>query len=141
MNKLTFTREGPKQIKNFDPYKTYIATTSSKQMNIRSRTDWTKGQPVKHVLLPLTSRSESWIRVSGVDFGKGAENLRIKAASVADGNKIEIRKGSATGTLAGTCEIAKTSNNTTFADNDCALTGLTGVVEQLFFVVELAGVL
>ena len=134
MNKLTFTREGPKQIKNFDPYKTYIATTSSKQMNIRSRTDWTKGQPVKHVLLPLTSRSESWIRVSGVDFGKGAENLRIKAASVADGNKIEIRKGSATGTLAGTCEIAKTSNNTTFADNDCALTGLTGVIEQLFFV-------
>ena len=134
MNKLTFTREGPKQIKNFDPYKTYKATTSSKQMNIRSRTDWTKGQPVKHVLLPLTSRSESWIRVSGVDFGKGAENLRIKAASVADGNTIEIHKGSASGTLAGTCKIAKTSNNTTFADNDCALTGLTGVIEQLFFV-------
>ncbi|SHG34038.1 Carbohydrate binding module (family 6) [Fibrobacter sp. UWCM] len=134
MNKLTFTREGPKQIKNFDPYRTYKATTSSKQMNIRSRTDWTKGQPVKHVLLPLTSRSESWIRVSGVDFGNGAENLRIKAANVGDGNKIEIRKGSATGTLAGTCELAKTSNNMTFTDNDCAMTGLTGVVDQLFFV-------
>ena len=134
MNKLTFTREGPKQIKNFDPYKTYKATTSSKQMNIRSRTDWTKGQPVKHVLLPLTSRSESWIRVSGVDFGNGAENLRIKAANVGDGNKIEIHKGSATGTLAGTCELAKTSNNMTFTDNDCAMTGLSGVVDQLFFV-------
>jgi hypothetical protein len=134
MNKLTFTREGPKQIKNFDPYKTYKATTSSKQMNIRSRTDWTKGQPVKHVLLPLTSRSESWIRVSGVDFGKGAENLRIKAASVADGNTIEIHKGSASGTLAGTCKIAKTANNMTFTDNDCAMTGLTGVVDELFFV-------
>ncbi len=134
MNKLTFTREGPKQIKNFDPYRTYKATTSSKQMNIRSRTDWTKGQPVKHVLLPLTSRSESWIRVSGVDFGNGAQNLRIKAASVADGNTIEIHKGSASGTLAGTCKIAKTSNNMTFADNDCEMTGLTGVVDQLFFV-------
>ena len=134
MNKLTFTREGPKQIKNFDPYRTYKATTSSKQMNIRSRTDWTKGQPVKHVLLPLTSRSESWIRVSGVDFGNGAQNLRIKAASVADGNTIEIHKGSASGTLAGTCKIAKTSNNMTFTDNDCEMTGLTGVVDQLFFV-------
>ena len=134
MNKLTFTREGPKQIKNFDPYKTYKATTSSKQMNIRSRTDWTKGQPVKHVLLPLTSRSESWIRVSGVDFGNGAENLRIKAANVGDGNKIEIHKGSATGTLAGTCELAKTSNNKTFVDNDCEMKGLTGVVDQVFFV-------
>lgn len=134
MNKLEFTREGPKQLRNFDPYKTYKATTSSKQMNIRSRTDWTKGQAVKHVLLPLTSRSESWIRVSGVDFGKGAENLRIKAANVGDGNKVEIHTGSATGPLAGSCEIAKTSNNMTFSDNDCAMTGLTGVVDQVFFV-------
>lgn len=134
MNKLTFTREGPKQIKNFDPYKTYKATTSSKQMNIRSRTDWTKGQPVKHVLLPLTSRSESWIRVTGVDFGNGAQNLRIKAANVGDGNKIEIHTGSASGTLAGTCELAKTSNNKTFVDNDCEMKGLTGVVDQVFFV-------
>ena len=133
MNTLKFTREGPTQIRNFDPYKTYKATTSSKQMNIRSRTDWTKGQPVKHVLLPLSSK-ESWIRISGVDFGKGAENLRIKAANVGDGNKVEIHTGSASGTLAGTCELAKTSNNTTFTDNDCALTGLSGVVEQLFFV-------
>ena len=134
MNKLTFTREGPKQIKNFDPYKTYKATTSSKQMNIRSRTDWTKGQPVKHVLLPLTSRSESWIRVTGVDFGNGAQNLRIKAANVGDGNKIEIHTGSASGTLAGTCELAKTANNMTFVDNDCEMKGLTGVVDQVFFV-------
>lgn len=134
MNKLTFTREGPKQIRNFDPFNTYKATTSSKQMNIRSRTDWTKGQPVKHVLLPLTSRSESWIRVSGVDFGNGAENLRIKAANVGSDNKVEIRKGSATGTLAGTCTLAKTSNNKDFVDNDCAMSGLTGVVDQLFFV-------
>ena len=134
MNKLTFTREGPKQIKNFDPYKTYKATTSSKQLNIRSRTDWTQGQPVKHVLLPLTSRSESWIRVSGVDFGNGAQNLRIKAANVGDGNKIEIHTGSASGTLAGTCELAKTANNKTFTDNDCEMKGLTGVVDQVFFV-------
>ena len=134
MNKLTFTREGPKQIKNFDPYKTYKATTSSKQMNIRSRTDWTQGKPVVHVLLPLTSRSESWIRVSGVDFGKGAENLRIKAANVGEGNKIEIHTGSASGTLAGTCELAKTANNKTFVDNDCEMKGLTGVVDQVFFV-------
>ena len=134
MNKLTFTREGPKQIKNFDPYKTYKATTSSKQMNIRSRTDWTQGKPVVHVLLPLTSRSESWIRVSGVDFGKGAENLRIKAANVGEGNKIEIHTGSATGTLAGTCELAKTANNKTFVDNDCEMKGLTGVIDQVFFV-------
>ena len=133
MNKLTFTREGPKQIKNFDPYRTYKALTSSKQRNVRSRTDWTKGKPVVHVLTPLATK-ESWIRVSGVDFGNGAENLRIKAANVGDGNKIEIHKGSVSGTLAGTCELVKTSGWNNYVDNDCAMTGLTGVVDQLFFV-------
>ena len=133
MNKLTFTREGPKQIKNFDPYRTYKATTSSKQLNIRSRTDWTKGKPVVHVLTPQASK-ESWIRVSGVDFGNGAQNLRVKAASVAEGNKIEIHKGSASGTLAGTCNLAKTSGWQDYVDNDCEMTGLTGVVDELFFV-------
>ena len=133
MNKLTFTREGPKQIKNFDPYRTYKALTSSKQRNVRSRTDWTKGKPVVHVLTPLATK-ESWIRVSGVDFGNGAQNLRVKAASVADGNKIEIHMGSVSGTLAGSCELAKTSGWNDYADNDCEMSGLTGVVDQLFFV-------
>jgi len=133
MNKLTFTREGPKQIKNFDPYRTYKALTSSKQRNVRSRTDWTKGKPVVHVLTPLATK-ESWIRVSGVDFGNGAQNLRIKAANVGDGNKIEIHTGSVSGTLAGSCELAKTSGWNDYADNDCEMSGLTGVVDQLFFV-------
>ena len=133
MNKLTFTREGPKQIKNFDPYNTYKALTSSKQRNVRSRTDWTKGKPVVHVLTPLATK-ESWIRVSGVDFGNGAQNLRVKAASVADGNKIEIHTGSVSGTLAGTCSLAKTSGWNDYVDNDCEMSGLSGVVDELFFV-------
>jgi len=133
MNKLSFTREGPKQIKNFDPYRTYKALTSSKQRNVRSRTDWTKGEAVKHVLTPLGTKT-SWIRVTGVDFGNGAQNLRIKAANVGDGNTVEIHTGSETGTLAGSCSLAKTSGWQDYKDNDCELTGLSGVVEQLFFV-------
>ena len=133
MNELVFTNEGPKQIKNFDPYRTYKATTSSKQLNIRSRTDWTKGKPVVHVLTPLASK-ESWIRVSGVDFGKGAENLRIKASNVGEDNKVEIHTDSASGTLAGSCELAKTSGWNDYKDNDCVMTGLSGVVGQVFFV-------
>ena len=133
MNTVKFTESGPAQVGKFDPYQTYKALTSSKQRNVRSRTDYTKGQPVVHVLTPLASK-ESWIRVSGVDFGNGAENLRIKAASIADGNKVEIHKGSASGTLAGTCELAKTSGWNSYTDNDCAMTGLSGEVDELFFV-------
>ncbi len=133
MNVVKFTESGPAQVGKFDPYQTYKALTSSKQRNVRSRTDYTRGQPVVHVLTPLASK-ESWIRVSGVDFGKGAENLRVKAASLAEGNKIEIHKGSVSGTLAGTCTLAKTSGWNSYTDNDCAMTGLSGEVDEIFFV-------
>ncbi len=133
MNKLVYTNEGPKQIANFDPYQTYPAITSSKQRNIRSRTDWTRGQPVKHVLTPYSTK-ESWIRVSGVDFGSGATNFIVTAASVASGNKIEIRSGSVSGTLAGSCDLPQTSGWNAYETTECAVDGLKGVVDQLFLV-------
>ncbi len=137
---LTFTNDGPEQIGHFDPYQTYKAITSSKQRNIRSRTDWTKGQPVKHVLTPLASK-ESWIRVSGVDFGSGATSFIVTAASLTSGNSIEIRSGSPEGTLAGTCELPQTGNNVqdetgwrNYETTECSVTGLSDIVEQLFLV-------
>ena len=133
MNTVKFTDAGPAQIADFDPYQPYKAITSSKQRNIRSRTDYTKGQPVVHVLTPLASK-ESWIRVSGVDFGAGAKSFRVTAASVADGNKVEIHSGSVSGTLAGTCELKNTGGWNSYEDNECDVTGLTGVVDQLFLV-------
>jgi beta-xylosidase len=133
MNTLTFTNAGPKQIQNFDPYQTYKALTSSKQRNVRSRTDWTKGKPVKHVLTPWASK-ESWIRVSGVDFGGGAKSFQVVAASVDNGNKIEVRKGSASGTLAGTCNLQKTNGWQDYVENSCDMSGLSGVVDELFIV-------
>ena len=134
MNSLKFTTEGPKQIENFDPYDWYPALTSSKQKGIRSRSLWAPGKVAGSLLLPLASRSESWIRVSGVDFGKGATGFAVEAASTADDNKIEIRKGSATGTLAGTCTLKNTGSKNTFAETPCDVDGLSGVVEQLFLV-------
>ena len=133
MKELTFTKEGPKQIENFDPYDWYPALTSSKQKGIRSRSNFVQGKVAEHYLLPLSTR-ESWIRVSGVDFGTAATGFVVEAASAADGNKIEIRTGSATGTLAGTCELKNTGSKTTFAENSCEVEGLKGIVSQLFLV-------
>jgi len=130
---VTVTNEGPKQIENFDPYDWYPALTSSKQKGIRSRSNFVQGKKAEHVLIPLSSK-ESWIRVSGVDFGTAATGFTVEASSAADGNKIEIRKGSVSGTLAGTCELTKTGGWNSYSDNDCAMSGLTGVVDELFFV-------
>ncbi len=133
MNSLTFTVEGPKQIENFDPYDWYPALTSSKQKGIRSRSTWAPGKVSESYLLPLSTK-ESWIRVSGVDFGTAATGFVVEAASAATGNKIEIHTGSATGTLAGTCELKNTGSKNTFAENKCDVTGLKGIVDQLFLV-------
>ena len=128
------TDEGPEQIEPFDPYDWYPALTSSKQKGIRSRSNFVVGKAAETFLLPLSSRNESWIRVSGVDFGKAATGFTVEAASIADGNKIEIRTGSATGTLAGTCTLQKTANKNTFVENKCEVDGLKGIVNYLFLV-------
>lgn len=133
LKKLTYTNEGPEQIANFDPYRNYPALTSSLQRNIRSRTDWTRGEPVQHVLTPYASK-ESWIRVSGVDFKEGASRFLVTASSLTSGNKIEIRTGSANGTLAGTCELPQTSGWKSYEKTECNVEGLSGIVEQLFLV-------
>ncbi len=130
---VTVTDEGPKQIENFDPYDWYPALTSSKQKGIRSRSNFVQGKKAEHVLIPLSSK-ESWIRVSGVDFGTAATGFTVEASSAADGNKIEIRTGSATGTLAGTCTLKNTGNKNTYAENKCEVEGLKGIVNQLFLV-------
>ncbi|MBQ9226779.1 MAG: carbohydrate-binding protein [Fibrobacter sp.] len=130
---VTVTNEGPKQIENFDPYDWYPALTSSKQKGIRSRSNFVQGKKAEHVLIPLSSK-EAWIRVSGVDFGTAATGFTVEASSAADGNKIEIRTGSATGTLAGTCTLKNTGNKNTYAENKCEVDGLKGIVNQLFLV-------
>ena len=92
-----------------------------------------QGKKAEHVLLPLSSK-ESWLRVSGVDFGTAATGFTVEAASTADNNKIEIHTGSASGTLAGTCTLKNTGSKTTFAENKCDVEGLKGIVAQVFLV-------
>jgi hypothetical protein len=133
IQKVKFTNEGPEQIANFDPYDWYPALTSSKQKGIRSRSNFTPGVLTEHLLLPLSTK-ESWIRVSGVDFGTAATGFTVEAASTTDDNTIEIRTGSATGTLAGTCSIQKTANKSTFVENKCDVEGLSGIVNYVFLV-------
>ena len=133
MKELTFTKEGPKQIENFDPYDWYPALTSSKQKGIRSRSNWTPGKVAEHLLLPLSTK-ESWIRVSGVDFGTAATGFTVQAGSTSDDNSIEIRTGSATGTLAGTCKLKNTGSKSTYAETSCEVTGLKGIVDEVFLV-------
>lgn len=119
---------GMAQIADFDPYDSIPAATMSAQNGIKASFDattWTNH------LVPQSSGS--WIRISGVDFKDGAASLRVNASTTATGVSVEVRSGSQTGTVAGTCNIQKTTSATAFATTECALTGLSGK-KDLFLV-------
>ncbi|MCK9181498.1 MAG: carbohydrate-binding protein [Fibrobacteraceae bacterium] len=129
------TNEGPASIGNFDPYDSIPATTGSLMQNVASRTDLVTSAPPRSLLIPKPKTGTSWYRISNVDFGSGgATKFTVNAASLNADNAVEIRTGSATGTLAGTCKLASTGSWSTYATTECAVSGLTGVVSQMYLV-------
>lgn len=128
---LVFTNAGPTQIANFNPYDSIPALTSSLQKGIRSRTYTVTNAAPYHLVIPKPSGT-SFIRVSNVDFGTSASKFVVNAASLNANNKVEIRTGSETGTLAGTCALPSTGSWTSFTTTECAVTGLSGVVANVY---------
>ncbi|MEN9353217.1 MAG: hypothetical protein RL318_542 [Fibrobacterota bacterium] len=120
--KQVVVTSGMAQLANFNPYDSIPAATMSKQRGIKAvfnATNWI------NALVPQTSGS--WIRLSGVDFASGAKEFRVNAATTASNVSVEIRTGSETGPVAGTCTVAKTASGTAYSTSTCAVTGLTGV--------------
>jgi parallel beta-helix repeat protein len=70
-----------------------------------------------------------WLRYDNVDFGSGASEINIHLAvpSAYAGQDIEIRLGSATGTLIGTLTAQSTGSFTSFATQSANVSGASGV--------------
>jgi glucuronoarabinoxylan endo-1,4-beta-xylanase len=68
-----------------------------------------------------------WLSFTSLDFGTGASSFQMHAASNTSGGNIEIRLGSTTGTLVGTCAIGGTGGWHAWTDATCSLTTVTGV--------------
>lgn len=129
---LTFTNEGPAAIGNFNPYDSIPATTGSKMNGVGSKTVLVTNAPPYSMLTPLPSLT-SWERISNVDFGtSGATTFQVSAASLNANNKVEIRVGSESGAIAGTCSLPQTGSWSSFQTTECAVSGLTGVIPLLY---------
>ncbi|HEX3029225.1 MAG TPA: carbohydrate-binding protein, partial [Clostridia bacterium] len=63
---------------------------------------------------------------SNVDFGSGASGFQARAASNADGGKIEIMLDSITGPSIGTCSVDSTGGWQAWIDVECKVSGVTG---------------
>lgn len=60
-----------------------------------------------------------------IEFGAGAANFSARVASATSGGRIEIRTGSATGALAGTCNVPGTGGWQNWTTVTCPVTNLS----------------
>jgi arabinoxylan arabinofuranohydrolase len=121
MIKVQPTTDGLTQLKNVDPYVRNEAETMAQESGIQTESCTQGGRDVNSI------ENGDWIMIKGVDFGSGAKKFEVSAASENSGGNIEIRLGSLTGTLVGTCAILKTGGAQTWVTQSCEITGATGV--------------
>jgi len=139
MKQVTTTVAGPAQIKNLNPYDTVRAVTINTMSGIRTAAstggngnEGGTGKEGRQILTQISNND--WIRVKGVDFGSGAAKFKVRAAAASGSSgSIELRTGSNTGTLIGTCNITSTGGWTTWNTFECDA-NVSGVKDFLYLV-------
>jgi arabinoxylan arabinofuranohydrolase len=122
VKQVTYTTDGVPQVGNLNPYVRVEAETMNAQSGIETETCTAGGMDVTQIA------NGDWVSVKGVDFGtSGATKFTARVASAAAGGSIELRLGSITGTLIGTCTVPSTGGAQTWANVTCDVTGATGV--------------
>jgi arabinoxylan arabinofuranohydrolase len=122
IEQVKYTTDGVPQIGSLDPYVRVEAETMNAQSGIETETCSEGGMDVTQIA------NGDWIRLRGVDFGTaGATSFTARVAAAAAGGSIELRLGSATGTLIGTCSVPATGGTQTWANTTCSVSGATGV--------------
>lgn len=126
IKQVAITKNGLTQLKNVNPYVSNEAETMAQESGINTEACSDGGRDVTLI------NNGDWICVRGVDFGTGATSFEAKVASGGGGGSIEIRLGSLTGTLAGTCAIPATGGWQTWTTKTCIISGASGVKDLYF---------
>lgn len=124
MNRVTPTRAGVPQIKNFDPFRKVEAEIIDRQSGIETERN---ADGTMHVQM----KNNDWYRISSVDFQSGANIIEANIAA-GSATTLEIRLGSETGTLVGTIQVPTTGGLNNFRTVSAALNGVAGVHNVYF---------
>ncbi|GID90677.1 family 43 glycosylhydrolase [Amorphoplanes digitatis] len=117
---MNMTATGPAQVAAVNPFQRQEAETIAWSSGIETEPASEGGMNVANI------ENGDYIKVKGVAFGTGATSFTARVASATSGGRIELRLGSPTGTLAGTCTVPGTGGWQTWASVSCGVTGLTG---------------
>ena len=95
------TVDGVKQVGFLNPFERVEAETFNAQNGIETEALNEGGMDVCNI------DDQDYIRIRGVDFGKGAKQFEARLASLSEGSEIEIRLDKLNGAKAGSLKITK----------------------------------
>ena len=118
---ITPTREGPEQIRYFNPYNKTEAATMA----------WSEGLKVgesENVGVYLTKISKGdYLKVSGVQFSKGATKFSASVSAPMNEGIVELRLDSKDGELIGRLTVPVTGDVEEWVEVSCDISGAEGV--------------
>lgn len=124
------TDKGVDPVATLDPYARVEAETIAWEDGVELETTADDGGGLN---VTAISNGDD-IRVMNLDFGAGAGSFEARVASDSAGGKIELRLGSKTGTLVGTCVVPRTGGWQAWTTVSCKVDGAAGVVDSLYLV-------
>ena len=114
-------------VRNLNPFVRQEAETIAWTGGVETKADEKTGMYVADI------QDGDYIKVSAVDFAKGARNFQASVASGGKGGSIELRLGSASGQLIGTCRVKNTGGSLKWKTAKGKVNGPPGV-HDLYFV-------
>lgn len=115
-----------KGVDNLNPFARVEAETMGWEEGVETAKDEKAGMYVTDI------SHGDYIKVRQVDFGKGAKSFEASVASVGEGGSIEIRIGSLSGTLLGTCAVKNTGGLQNWEVQSCKINKINGVHDVYF---------
>lgn len=122
-----WTETGASQIGTLNPYLRNEAECIAWESGVETEKNDLKGVYVTDI------DNADYIKVKGVNFGKGAKSFEASVASASQGGAIEIHTDSLSGPLLGTCMVASTGDWQKWITKRCTISKTKGI-HDLYFI-------
>jgi len=120
------SKTGPQQLMSVDPFKRVEGETMCFSKGVKTENCSSGGLDLANI------ENGDYVKVSGVDFGSGAEKFTANIASATDGGDIEIYLDSLSGKKIGTCQVPSTGGWQDWKKVSCSVSGASGEHDLYF---------
>ncbi|MBR4509814.1 MAG: family 43 glycosylhydrolase [Ruminococcus sp.] len=117
---LKSTKTGPDQIEPLNPFERVEAETICWCEGVKTEKDSSNNVNIGNI------KKGSYIKVSGVDFGDGAEKFTASVASAESGGNVELHLDSKNGPVVGNLKVGGTGGWHNWEEVSCDVMGASG---------------